>query len=325
MGNDSSSGGLPDDTGKPNGNLDENNIGDKFWVGVAVDKSHDLPLFTLGIHSLEIAFEYDPDFLEPYTTTNVPEDDWQEQLKQGNFSNSNNSLWWNENQYEIISVTDTKLDTTNDREDKGLLSDRENWRMCTVCVIFNPKDDLSGAAGKRFKDLTEETKQYLLKLPFKLKKAPADTDADQNPTVLSLVRGPETLDIGSGDNGTEEYSSWEATVTDPSDAENMKTLFNFNGDVKLFGEAASISDIVPVKPKTGEETEDTIYTLSQSNQLQLEGFNPVNNEYYLSVPNETEKLRLDITSSSMPTVTVNGSGVNTSLNNQLRQKVLHHH
>ena len=290
--------------------LSKDDVGNEFWVGVAVDKVHDLTLFTDGVYSLEVAFEYNPDFLEPYTATSDPDADWLTALTDGNLStDGNNSLWWNSSQYEIISVRDTDLDTTTDRENKDLLSSRSNWRMCTVCVTF--KDGIT-FENTRFQGLTEESKQYLLKLPFKLKKVPADGDADQNPTVLSLVRGPETLDIGSGQQGKEPYSAWEATVTDPDDATNMKTLFTFGGDISLFDAGASITGIVPVKTKTGDETEDTTYTLSTSKLLQSEGFDSDTTEYYLSVPNETEKLKLNITSSDAPTVKANGTSVNAT-------------
>lgn len=290
--------------------LSKDDVGNEFWVGVAVDKVHDLTLFTDGVYSLEVAFEYNPDFLEPYTATSDPDADWLTALTDGNLStDGNNSLWWNSSQYEIISVRDTDLDTTTDRENKDLLSSRSNWRMCTVCVTF--KDGIT-FENTRFQGLTEESKQYLLKLPFKLKKVPADGDADQNPTVLSLVRGPETLDIGSGQQGKEPYSAWEATVTDPDDATNMKTLFTFDGDISLFDAGASITGIVPVKTKTGDETEDTTYTLSTSKLLQSEGFDSEKTEYYLSVPNETEKLKLNITSSDAPTVKANGTSVNAN-------------
>lgn len=290
--------------------LSKDDVGNEFWVGVAVDKVYDLTLFTDGVYSLEVAFEYNPDFLEPYTATSDPDADWLTALTDGNLStDGNNSLWWNSSQYEIISVRDTDLDTTTDRENKDLLSSRSNWRMCTVCVTF--KDGIT-FENTRFQGLTEESKQYLLKLPFKLKKVPADGDADQNPTVLSLVRGPETLDIGSGQQGKEPYSAWEATVTDPDDATNMKTLFTFGGDISLFDAGASITGIVPVKTKTGDETEDTTYTLSTSKLLQSEGFDSEKTEYYLSVPNETEKLKLNITSSDAPTVKANGTSVNAN-------------
>ena len=116
--------------------LSSDDIGNEFWVGVAVDKVHDLPLFTDGVYSLEVAFEYDPDFLEPYTTTSEPDADWQKALIDGNMSLAgNDSLWWDSGQYDIISVRSTSLDTTTDRENTDLLADRVDWRMCTVCVL----------------------------------------------------------------------------------------------------------------------------------------------------------------------------------------------
>lgn len=306
-------GSIPRDSSPGKARLTADDIGNEFWVGVAVDKVDDLDLFTNGVYSLEVAFEYNPNFLEPYTTSTDPDNEWQNELMNGNMkSGTNDSAWWNSSQYEIISVRNTDIDTLNDREDlaKGVTRASAGWKMCTVCVTFNTAETFANA---RFDGLTDDGKQYLLKLPFKLKAVPAEADADQNPTVLSLVRGPETLDIGSGTDGTDPYSAWEATVTDWTDQTNMKTLFTDNGDISLFDSGGSVSDIIPVKPMTGEETSDTNYTLSTSNLLQEEGFDGETYVYYLSVPNETEKIRLDITSSDLPTVKANGTAVTATL------------
>ena len=32
----------------------------EFWVGIGVENVNDLPLFTDGVYSLDVAFEYDP-------------------------------------------------------------------------------------------------------------------------------------------------------------------------------------------------------------------------------------------------------------------------
>lgn len=306
-------GSEPRDSSPGKARLTADDIGNEFWVGVAVDKVNDLELFTGGIYSLEAAFEYNPNFLEPYTTSTDPDNEWQNELEKGNLkAGTNDSAWWNSSQYEIISVRSTDIDTVNDREDldKSAARASDGWKMCTVCVTFNVMETFANA---RFDGLTDDGKQYLLKVPFKLKAVPAESDPNPNPTVLSLVRGSETLDIASKTDGTYPHSTWEATVTDWTDQTNMKTLFVDTGDISLFDSGGSISDIIPVKPMTGEETSDTNYTLSTSKLLQEEGFDGETYVYYLSVPNETEKIRLDITSSDLPTVNANGTAINTTL------------
>ena len=190
-------GATPQETSPGSARLNADDVGKEFWVGVAVDNVNDLPLFTDGIYSLELAFEYDPDFVEPYFTSENAETEWAAALESGNLAAANSSTWWNSEQYEIISVAETDINTTTDRENADVMAQREadGWKMCTVCVTLK-----SGASfdGARFKDLADGAKQYLLKLPFKLNSVPADDAVDTNPRVLSLVRGPETLDIGSG-------------------------------------------------------------------------------------------------------------------------------
>lgn len=297
---------------------DENN---EFWIGVAVDKVNDLSLFRDGVYSLELAFEYDPSFVKPYFDGNPTE--WESNIKNGSFGDNNSSVLWDKTQYEVIAETNTDLDT-GDRENKNLLPSRENWKMCIACVTF--KED-AAFTEPRFKNIDEDTKQYLIRLPFRLIHAPGENDADQNPTVLSLVRGPEELNIGSADTGVSPYSQWETTITDPNDQSNMKTLFTFDGDIKLFGPESKggITDIIAVSPESTPEPEatarpETEYTLSQDPEtLEGNGFDPETGEYYLSVPNEIDKLKLKMTSDSTdpPQVTANGADVTVNTEESL--------
>lgn len=294
--------------GKAQLNAEDKTGQTEFWVGVLVDKVHDLTLFTNGVYSLEVAFEYDPAFITPYYTSNDAEGDWKSALEKGNLSTENNTAWWNSGQYEIMSVVDTDIDIETDygdavdREAADVAQQRKDdgWRMCVVCVNF--KDSVFENA--RFKDLSDEGEQCLIKLPFKVINVPAETATNKDPTVLSLVRGPETFNIGAGEKGKTPHSTWEATVTDWSDTENMKTLFRDNGDISLFGKGGSIEDIQPFKPKTGDETSDTPYTLSNTDQLEADGFTAEQKTYYLRVPNETEKIKLNITASENPEVKI---------------------
>ena len=144
--------------------------------------------------------------------------------------------------------------------------------MCYVGVVFK------GNSLLRFKDLASNSKQYLLKLPFVLLSAPDETAADQNPTVLSMVRGGDTFAIGSGSDGTNPYASWFATTHPAPDDTNLKNLFDFSGDISLFGTNDAIDNIVAVKPgETPSDpgatpSPDTTYYLSSDKTLQEDKF-----------------------------------------------------
>ena len=292
----------------------------EFWVGIGVENVNDLPLFTDGVYSLDVAFEYDPNYVKPYwdktTASSTAEQSWNDELVKGNLSSTgDSSAWWDDTQYEITSVRECDIDTTlSDRENSTEANQRalEGWKMCYVGVVFK------GDSLLRFKDLASNSKQYLLKLPFVLLSAPDETAADQNPTVLSMVRGGDTFAIGSGSDGTNPYASWFATTHPAPDDTNLKNLFDFSGDISLFGTNDAIDNIVAVKPgETPSDpgatpSPDTTYYLSSDKTLQEDKFKAETKTYYVSVPNETEQIRMDISSSEKPTVTVSSASVNVT-------------
>ncbi len=292
----------------------------EFWVGIGVENVNDLPLFTDGVYSLDVAFEYDPNYVKPYwdktTASSTAEQSWNDELVKGNLSSTgDSSAWWDDTQYEITSVRECDIDTAlNDRENSTEAAQRalDGWKMCYVGVVFK------GDSLLRFKDLASNSKQYLLKLPFVLLSAPDETAADQNPTVLSMVRGGDTFAIGSGSDGTNPYASWFATTHPAPDDTNLKNLFDFSGDISLFGTNDAIDNIVAVKPgETPSDpgatpSPDTTYYLSSDKTLQEDKFKAETKTYYVSVPNETEQIRMDVSSSEKPTVTVNSASVNVT-------------
>lgn len=317
-------GNTPAATGKKSGNLTAENATnkDKFWIGIGVEKVNDLPLFTDGVYSLEVAFEYDPAYLRPDAqdgvTEEVKESTWNTDIKNVNTGSGND---WDE-KYLVESVIETDLDTETDRANKDKLTERANWKMCTVCLTLTESD----IANIRFKGLDSPDKQYLVKLPFTLISVPNEYAKDQNPIVLSLVRGPETFDIGSGNLGETPNAKWNETENQEA-ANNLKTYFDFQGDIKLFGEEQAITDITPFRniPQKDEDgnpikdaednilTEEETYELSQDENLNGGEFNPEVDTYYLSISNQPNNLQLRILSSELPTVTVNGTEVNVTL------------
>lgn len=308
--------------GKKSGNLNSTNINNTFWVGVAVDKVNDLNLFTEGIYSLELAFEYDPNFVRPdikdssgsTTGTDIEKDDrWNAKIAGVNIGSETDKIW-NSN-YTSIAVYDTDIDPNTDRANKDLLTERQNWKMCTVSITLTEQD----VENLSFKGLSSPDKQYLLKLPFTLVGAPAEGSADPNPIVLSLIRGPETFDIGSGSNGEFPNAKWNETENQGA-LNNLKTYFSFAGDVRLFGESTSIEDITPFRmvPKLDddgnqiEENGEIVkveeeYKLSYDNTLSEEDFNPEVDTYYLSISNDPNNLQLRIKTDSQPYIYLNGS------------------
>ncbi len=286
--------------------------GNEFWVGVAVDNVNDLELFTKGIYSLEIAFEYNSDYVIPYYKSSSPStqdsaNEWQEALELGN-----NDIWSSE-YYDIVSVHNSEYDTFATDRENITKTDRQNepWRTCVVSVAS--RETTLNSENAVFYELDTADKQYLLKLPFKLVDVPEDTSTE----VLSLVRAPETFNIGSGTDGTDPYASWQATVEDPDDQTNLKNLFGFERDISLFGIGGTITDIVPFTRTTPPEADPpepvvTKYTLYQSNELTDDGFLSDHKEYYVSVPNDVNELRLGLKASAAPTVKANGEEVSVS-------------
>lgn len=311
-------GATPAESSQGDAMLKKADVNNEFWVGVSVDNISDVDLFKNGIYSLDIAFEYNPNYVKPYWNSADAEADWKAEVEKGNLSNTGDvAAWWASDSFDVTSVYECDIDTVgNDRENAAEASKRvaDGWKMCYVGITL--KDGLA-STYTRFMASATATK-YLIKLPFTLVGVPAENDPDQNPTVLSLVRGKDTFAIGSGD-GTEPYASWYATERPAPDNTNLKNLFTFKGDISLFGQGGAIENIVPVKPAKTQDEQDTKYTLSQSISLGEEGFEAEKTTYYLSVPNETEEICLDITSSVLPTVAANNASVTVNTGNAAKE------
>ena len=289
------------DQGNPGFTTADATANKAFWIGVAADNLNKFDLFTQGVYSLEIAFEYDSSFVRPTFIKNgndiTNNTAWNDRIKQYN------NTEWNSDLYDIVSVRTTDIDTHTDRENIETAQSRaedSNWKMCTVCVRMKSSAD---SASARFKGIDSADKQYLIKLPFILVGAPKDNDPISNPTVLCLVQGPETFDIGSDTDGTSPQASWRADNSDTSDLTNLKNIFDFKGDISLFG-SGGIEDIVPfVTNDDGEQTFDMNTDKDDDGET---GFSKTQKEYYVTVPNEVDNLKLHITVNTAPTVTVEG-------------------
>ncbi len=126
-------------------------------------------MFTDGVYSLDVAFEYDPNYVKPYwdktTASSTAEQSWNDELVKGNLSSTgDSSAWWDDTQYEITSVRECDIDTTlSDRENSTEANQRalDGWKMCYVGVVFK------GDSLLRFKDLASNSKQYLFEIAFR--------------------------------------------------------------------------------------------------------------------------------------------------------------
>ena len=109
----------------------------EFWVGIGVENVNDLPLFTDGVYSLDVAFEYNPNYVKPYwdktTASSTAEQSWNDELVKGNLSSTgDSSAWWDDTQYEITSVRECDIDTAlSDRENSTEANQRalDGWKM----------------------------------------------------------------------------------------------------------------------------------------------------------------------------------------------------
>ena len=295
-----------------NANFTNANLNNEFWVGVAVDNVQDLHLFTDGIYSLEVAFEYNSDIVVPYFTSSSSADrEWGDAIIAGNSGDwgAIASYPASSEAYGLTAYCGLDLYEHADREDSALVQSRKEnqWKMCTASLTFNE----SSSAQKRFTGLSDSGKQYLIKLPFKLIDMPKGSDP--NPVSLSFVLGPETFDIGAGGDGTSLYSKWIADVGKLNTDENLKTLFgNYEQDILLFGSGEVIENITPFTPGEAPDP-DTEYTMYDQKTDGDDGFRAEVTEYYVTVPNDVDKLKLRIKGGSAPdSVTANGSSVSVS-------------
>lgn len=275
-------------------------VNKEFWVGIGVDKVDDLSLFTNGVYSVEVAIEFDKSYLAPYTSN---EKTWHTALTEKNLTNTD----WDPITYELWSETNADRNAIK-QSDGTLIDTGADTQICTVGINVKQGQNADNA---RFKGLTDDSKQYLAIIPFTLLRVPGESE-NPYPIVLDIVRAPEALNIGAGADGKSPRSVWEISDTTPAGIENMHTLFKTNDKLSLFGSDGAISDIVPIKPKTGDETDDTRYTLFKDKPAQQSGFDPDTLTYYLSVSEDVKKLKLEIASSGEPTVTANGTLLTTS-------------
>ena len=299
------SGTAPKATGEPSASLKETG---EIWLGVSAVSTEDglkmddgdLALFTKGVYSFEMSFAYDSDYIEPHGDASS----WENEIKTQNLSTNSESSWSSD--YEIIAVSDTDINK-DASQTMPLVGTGTNWRMCTVNIRYTGED----IANARFYGMSDDgTKQYLLKMPFDVTDVPSSGTEE----VIQPVLGPETFDIGSGMYGADYEGEWLNADTG-TEYTNLKNVFEPSGNILLFTDGATISniDVKKVKytpnaedPETNDESfDESAVMYHDETQDGAYEFRVEKKEYYVSVENEVDKVRILITAGAA--VTVNSS------------------
>lgn len=289
------------------GGITEGDEGKVFWVGVAVKDAYKLTenFTTSGIYSMDIAFDYNPEYIEPCsdmadsTGEKGNKTTWLETVKHFNLSqgvNSDDNLYWDSSMYEVVDsacVINAEPDVDSHRESPPI----DGHKMMFLTIKNN-----DGNGNARFKGLTaiEDTK-YLIRVPFVVNKVPDDISGTVT-DCLKLSLGPQTFVIGSGENGYESYGAWEKEDKTIPEV-NLKNYFDWMGDLNVFQTATSqITDIqvyqyvddslqdpeTPVIPKQYDIYKDV--DMTEGNQ----GFAADTFEYYTAVDADTNEITLRI-------------------------------
>lgn len=276
-----------------------------FWVGVRVsDLTAAGFLKDGGAHDLEIAIEYDPEYVLPCDSFSSPHKkeadisatDWMEIVKKYNFAEGDSKYTWNSNYYSMATGS---APTARPIESEG----RENeivsgWR--TQYVLITKTADVSNAATNRFYNVADNEDYYIIRLPFVLKNAPA-ADVTAKPDVMRMALGPVSFVMTSGVGGTADDTqtyAWEAT-TRTDDTHNLKTYFDYYGDLNIFTAAdGDTLTSLTVEYKTTDEDDKEVTETAQfykdKEQTSKISFDTGVKEYYIEVPFDTDKLTVNM-------------------------------
>lgn len=303
---------------------DSVNVGDIVWVGVGIDDIQNFnPLVTNGISSMEMAFYYDPYYMQPCTKSgktwsDVADDyteeslnnDWLSYISEYNFAAgaaSDDAQKWDSEIYEFVDYGCTiRTDVTYNAED---YENAPTSDMKMMYLSLEEKDSASSGTQQRFQGITspstEETK-YIMMLPFKIMN---NTKPTADYFVMAL--GPNTFLMDFTGN-SETYAAWEKT-TKRDAAINLKTYLDFTGDIDIIGKADDNDDRITnielsydtIKLEE-DGTETTVTTVVDLYSAVDEGddhrpttgdagFAPDKYTLYANVPNIADKLKLKIT------------------------------
>ena len=212
------------------------------WLGVGVEHLEALDLATSGLFNLEIAFDYDPQYLAPCGVNgNVSKEAWLAAISNANFEAGapvDDPLYWDSANYGIApneAVQSTAMDQTAGRELPAAVELPSNWDQWKMTYInLRKTNNTEDAASSRFCGETATARKYLIRLPFLLKGVPSSSVA-KVPAAVKFSLGPNTFVMGSGANGLALYGEWRASDSVIDDPEiNLKNKMTFDGDLDLF-------------------------------------------------------------------------------------------
>lgn len=212
------------------------------WLGVGVEHLEALDLATSGLFNLEIAFDYDPQYLAPCGVNgNVSKEAWLAAISNANFEAGvpvDDPLYWDSANYGIApneAVQSTAMDQTAGRELPAAVELPSNWDQWKMTYInLRKTNNTEDAASNRFCGETATARKYLIRLPFSLKGVPSSSVA-KVPAAVKFSLGPNTFVMGSGANGLALYGEWRASDSVIDDPEiNLKNKMTFDGDLDLF-------------------------------------------------------------------------------------------
>lgn len=280
-----------------------------FWVGVRVDNLRDVEfLKEEGLRNLEIAFDYNPEFVKPCdvldstvsSTAAVDKDKWMQLINDANFSDTGltqdgkNDIW-KSSDYKLTtySAFEANPDTEPDREYEA----PSGWK--TQFVSIQKKDN--DKTTNRFFGVDDISDHYLLKIPFRLVNAPDDGG---KPLAFRLSLGPSSLVMTVGDSGYESYQ-WEKNTRMPDDSHNLKDTFQFAGQLNIFKADSDVDEMTEfaVSYPTADSTEENktyeaaqLYSGDAQSAEQATKFLPGTYEYYITVPSHAKEVKLDMSS-----------------------------
>lgn len=273
-----------------------------FWVGLAVDNLSLVEEITSnGMYGIEAAFNYDPGYVKPYTTDPSSDADWLSRLNTANLA-SDGSAIWDSNTYELTGKMSRSINSDPYSEndfDSG-------WKMSYVNIEKNAASS-ADTGSNRFKGISDNDKQYLLKIPFELTDAPEE-GATNLPLVFKLSRGPSTLVFLYGD-GTTDFAWRSKDKYTENEQTNIKKRFDFKGNLNIFGgkseEESSMTDLQVVSQKQSE-TESTEITETVHDLYADDGFTPPaitysaqTDKYYTRVAADVTSVKLKLSGSDL--------------------------
>lgn len=224
--------------------------GTVFWVGVGIDKmaAFQLAKDGMGLYGAELGFYYNDEFVEPYTGSGGQS--FADVI--GTYNLGSRANQWDSSLYRVAAA-ETGLEPASDAATQEYAAPTGNsWRMVYAAIQKQAGKEQTAAGGNpnRFSQTTNDDTQYILMIPFVLKKYDPDLAL-----CFKLVRNAGIFSIGGGqrgytilgglnsgdakqahDNEVAEYGSdygaWEKITRNRF--HNLKQMFDFTGDLNIF-------------------------------------------------------------------------------------------